>query len=259
MPSPYLGPGDLEVQEAIRRWRELLEAARSLPVTPIRRELTMIERSLKLFIGNAAELRATMDGHQTLARFYGLGDSGGQEQLERDLDEIDRLLHNFLAASYTISAFTQKCRKKVNDPQFDALYESRNPHSTPEAKLVQELRNVTQHHRLPSLVRKVQILTGPPLTYSCAYAVSASALEELRERCDNSATRAYIDGLAGELILGDLVDAHALRVEQFAKWFVAAVIESRAAEFATLDDLRHRAELVAQPLDQFFKTSLHEA
>ena len=213
----------------------------------------MIDRALAVFVGTAVEMRATLTEMESLAGWMPTAGVEEQAAFETHLDEIDRLLHNFLAAGFSLSSYTQTLRSKVDDPGFTEKYDQRNPFTDPQAQVVHHLRNDVQHARLPAIRLNVNWVAGPPAAWTITFTISRSSLEGLKV---NAATRAYLAALDADLPLQDLVDDHANRVQAFTTWFIAAVIEHRAAEFDQLAQMRSEASLIAEPLEKFFELRL---
>lgn len=69
--------------------------------------------------------------------------------------EFVRRLHNFLAAAKTLLDHTRAFRKRWTDEAFNSAFQTRldELQSNPVIKFIQELRNPTQHSRLPPVAR----------------------------------------------------------------------------------------------------------
>jgi tRNA nucleotidyltransferase/poly(A) polymerase len=133
----------------LERARAIIEQAHSTPGAAVRRDIDRVFRSFYVFVRNAAELRDLIASQQRLDKAM----LTPHDEIDRALDEIDRLLHNFLAACFTLYSHEQKLRKRYLTAEELAEYDRRSPAKHDVYKLVQELRNSAQHSRLP-LVRQ---------------------------------------------------------------------------------------------------------
>ena len=114
-------------------------------------EMNALARTLKVFYGNTRELRrllGKLDNSPTDVQIMAFTDHKGF------LDEVDRLLHNFVASAISLRDHTKRMRRKFlpgNDDLAD-LYELLVRQTFADAlvaRFVTELRNHTMHARLP--------------------------------------------------------------------------------------------------------------
>jgi hypothetical protein len=229
--------------------RSVIEQAAATPGAVIDRRLRLVGRSLGLFTSNAAQLRVQIDEEQTLKTFLAIGN----DPVERDrhLDEIDRLLHNYLASAFTLREHTLKVSNKLSDSALKVAYADHSPFDEPVSVIIKQLRNDTQHAHLPVIQQHVSITTQPEQTFTARLVLPRGYLNGLNL---NGPTRQYVDDLTDDPALGDLVDTYTLGVEQFTQWFVGAVVELWAAPLGELNELLRRAHELAEPLRRSFET-----
>jgi len=196
--------------------RTLIEEAAQTGGAKLEADLRMVWRSLGIFTSNAAELRVQISEEERTENWLGLD----QAEFEKRMDEIDRLLHNFLAAAYTLSQLTMKVRNAYANQALNEAYEQESPFGEPLFRIVKKLRTDAQHVRLPVLQQRQMLQMTPQPAVACQLVVNRRYLETLDL---DAATRDYVAGLAEDPPLDMLVDAYTLRVERFTRWFVDAV------------------------------------
>ena len=226
--------------EGVELWEQiagLLREAMDTPGAHVDFDLRTLSRSLELFTSNAAHLRVEIEHQQRIESWIKLGPDN-QSEFEKCLDEIDRLLHNFLAAAFTLATHTMKIRKKYADDALATAYDSKSPFGQPLFKLVKELRNDTQHAHLPLVRQNINIVMDAGSEWTCTLVVSRQYLATLKL---NGPTRKFLEGLGDDPSLAWLVETYTLAVEQFTAWFVGAVVLLRAEDLALTHLLRRRA------------------
>ena len=231
-------------EDPIAEAKALIEEAATTPGARVDADLQMVGRSLRIFTGNAAELRVQLDEDQSPETFLRLGPSN-QVEFEEHLDEIDRLLHNFLAASYTLKQHTLKIKNRYADDNFSDEYASHNPFGDPVCHLVQRLRSDMQHAHLPAIHQREEYKRDPAPSFMCRLVVSRTYLATLDL---NGETKQYLAALDADPAIEDLVDTYVRHVKGFAAWFIGAVVELRAQELGETLVLRQRAHNLAEPL-----------
>lgn len=223
----------------------LIEEAARTPGAHVDHDLRLVGRALGVFTTNAAHLRVELDRDRDIESMLRIA-SEDQAALERRLDEIDRLLHNFLAAAFTISQHTMRVRKRYASDEFLAEYAAKSPFDEPELRLVSLIRNDTQHAHLPVVLRETKFTMDPP-SFDVRYVIARNYLASL----DLNATMlAFVDSLDDDPVLADLVDHYTLRVEEFTRWFVTAVVLLRAEDLVETHALRKKALELARQLPQ---------
>jgi hypothetical protein len=78
---------------------EMRQALLALPGWRIRRSLAGLARTYRLFLGNDRELMSYLAASAQLDRVLELWDLNNEQAFEDHLDEVDRLVHNYLAAA----------------------------------------------------------------------------------------------------------------------------------------------------------------
>lgn len=138
---------------------ERLKAARAevaqSPGALLSDELAGVARSYRLFQANAREFAAFHGRFDTDATArVELWDATNRKLFEAFLGEVDRLLHNYLAAASTLRDHTRRLWRQYPpaDPALIAEYDQRVREAFTESPLVQfvqRLRNYSTHSQLP--------------------------------------------------------------------------------------------------------------
>lgn len=149
---------------------ERLKAARAelaqSPGALLSDELAGVARSYRLFQGNAREFAAFVGRFDTdvTARLE-LWDVKNSKPFEAFLDEVDRLLHNYLAAASTLRDHIRRLWQQhpPADPALIAEYDQRVREAfaeSPVVQFVQRLRNYSTHSQLPRFARSAHLDAG---------------------------------------------------------------------------------------------------
>jgi hypothetical protein len=221
--------------------RQLELALTTGPAWEFRSEFSSLARSYGLFLGNDRELREYLAENAELRRALELSDENNQAGFERFLDEVDRLLHNYLAAAATLRDHTRRLWKKFTpaDPSLVAAYDSRIKTTfddSPLARLVQDLRNYTLHRRLP-------IARGHG-SFTRSEGMRFRVVLEREELLDwdnlNPKARLYLTSTPHELFLGEIIDAYTYAVQTFNDWFHHVFVDAHHAHFEELARLEQQ-------------------
>jgi hypothetical protein len=226
---------------------ELAMLAEASPGGRVQHELQMVGRSLKVFLGNAGQLYATLQHFQDPDTWMKPPDPAltGWEEI----DEIDRLMHNFLASSFTLTEITLKARKAVASDDFDQVYAEHSPFADPICVIMKLVRHDVQHAHLAGVEVYIQAPAVPnpePGAFGLErrFFLVRKYLMALKL---NAATKKYVQE-HGDLPLDEIVDTYAQFVIDFANWFAKALSEHMAEELVLTTAMRARAqELVLWP------------
>jgi hypothetical protein len=209
-------------------------------------EMNALARTLKVFYGNARELRRALgklDDPPVDVQILALTDKEG---FERFLDEVDRLLHNFVASAISLRDHTERIRRKFLPPADDDLadlYERRVRQvfaDAPVARFVTELRNYTMHARLP-IARGHFHMDMAETSFDATIHLDAEDL--LRRGKWSASARAFIEGWEGMMPVDDVVTEYSALVSDSQDWFRGA-LEARNRE--AIDEFNRRQEEVAR-------------
>jgi hypothetical protein len=202
-----------DLEKALELWR----LASASPGMAVRVNVQTVIRSRHLFVGNAAELHGWIDRYQ---REF---EPGKPEYLDVTpmLDHVDRLMHNFVAASYTLSSHTTKARDALGEAAFMADYDAASPFGEPACQIIKLVRNDVQHAHLAGVEAKMTMVLGrePPVEFR--FRLVRGYLRTLKF---NTVTRVYLES-SGDPALDELIETYTHHVDGFVAWFVTAISE----------------------------------
>ena len=210
----------------------------------IRLDIFRLIRSWRLFVGNREELEELLGEATEPPQALELWSQDNRKEFEEFLEEVDRLLHNFVASAMTLVYHSRDTveRRLPPDPGdklaeryqilVDALFTE-----SPLAQFVQSLRNVTLHVRLP-----------------VAYGVSRWSREEglsrtvvldrdyMLARGDwSSLAKQYLEEADEKIALLQVIQGYSQNVRQIQTWLRRALMERHRGPLRELET-RH-AEL----------------
>jgi hypothetical protein len=220
-------------QERIEQLRAKISAC---PGWTLRRELAGLARSYKVFLGNDAELRDYLRRHSELPMALELWRVENREGFERFLDEIDRLLHNYVAAAGTLRDHTLRVWKKhaPADEAVLAEYERRKLSTFADsgvAQFVLRLRNYTLHRRLPIARGRLSWTEDQDLNSM----IFLERDELLRWDEWSPPARRYLQDASDDVNLAEVVDEYSSAVVEFNTWFGEEYVRGHLRAF---DELR---------------------
>jgi hypothetical protein len=227
----------------MERIRELEGTISASTGWKIRRELAGLARTYRLFLGNDRELQQYLVASRETQRVLELWDVRNRNGFERFLDEIDRLLHNYVAAAATLRDHTRRVWEKhlTADAALVAEYERRVAETfatAPVSQFVQALRNYTLHHRLAVARGRLSMTAGK---FDSAVVLGRSEL--LKWDGWPKPARAYLEAAARDIRIGGIVTEYTKAVTTFNDWFGHSFV---GAHLPAFDDLaRLEQELAA--------------
>jgi hypothetical protein len=227
-------------------------ALRGLPGWRVRAELLALERSLRVFTGNADELMTFLGNHQEPPAVLQLWAVNNREGFDRFLDEIDRMLHNFVAAAMSLKDHSTRVRRKLlaGHPAdtLAAEHEQRIIETfgtAPLSQFVKQLRNYTTHRKLPIVTGHLSAVAGE--SFESRIVLHPSDL--LGWRKWGSAARRYLEDAGDEIVVDDLVATYSEVVGSFHNWFYGALVKRHKGVIEALE--RAESELAQQWLTAF--------
>lgn len=231
----------MSLEELLARRKALAES----PGAALASDLQALTRSRRLFGKNCDELLELLNPLADPASALQLLSVENREGFNRFLDEVDRLLHNAVAAAHSLREHSFRVRDKwlPVDPgdELGVEYHERARVTFAEsttAQLVAGLRIIVQHRKLPRLLGHTAATMGESFTSG----IVLDAEDLLRWDRWRPEIREMLEEREERIALDELVTEYRAAVEAFHTWFVAALAERNAA---LLDELeRSRRELV---------------
>jgi hypothetical protein len=173
-----------------------------------------------------------------------LMDIENREGFDRFLDEVDRLLHNVVAAAMSLREHSYRVRDKwLRQAQQDTRdeYDDRVRQVFAEsrtAQLVEGLRIIVQHRKLPRLLGHTEWVRGGALTSK----IHIDRNDLLEWEKWSPEIRAFLEEGEEEVVLDEIVRDYRAAVIAFHTWFGSA-LQERNAE--ALEDLERRRQELA--------------
>jgi hypothetical protein len=165
-----------------------------------------------------------------------LWDVRNDDQLERFLKEVTRLLHNFVAAALTLVEHTRIiAREMYKDTEFWKEYNLQITNRfalNPLVQFVQGLRNYILHRDLP--------LTSASLssTHEASLKINISKLRTWRRW--ETVARDYIQAANDDEKIEDIVKAYTSSILDFYNWFYERQLDLHKEAFREAEGLRQR-------------------
>lgn len=234
---------------ALKKLREELEGSAELRLV---RDLEAIRQTYRVFLGNERELSTFLGKTSEPEVALQLWNLASRPLFNQFLDEVDRLLHNYVAATGSLRDHTRRVWKKYL-PAAD--YEERARVTFAESgacQFVQGLRNYSLHDRLPiaqghmSWERDKELRTTVKLRRADLLSWSGW----------NATARAYLIGIADEdLELPAVVTAYTSTVIDFTEWFDAEFRKRRQADLDYVEEQQDAYRHGVEDLQRFHRAS----
>ena len=221
-------------------------------------DLLGLERSLGVFMKNCDELLrflSTTDDPLTGIRLWAVQN---REGFDRFLDEVDRLLHNVVAAAMSLREHSYRVRDQWLKPgrrdRLRAQHDERVQQAFADsrtAQLVQGLRIIVQHRKLPRLMGYAEHAQGGPFTSQ----IHLDTDDLLGWDGWSPAMRASLENDEGPVVLGEIVTEYREAVVEFHSWFGSAVRERNAN---ALEDLQKQRRELSQYASNMFGPPMND-
>ena len=177
----------------------------------------------RVFAGNHAELAQQLTVRDDPGKWLPLASDRGRGQLV--LDNLDRLLFNYLSSAYSLSTSVWEiCDKRGGIAAFPDYIEV-SPWGKPGLLGFEfVLRNVVQHQRVTVTTQTIKFRresTDDPLMGGMDFTLS---MEQLRALDYGSArARQYVSSLAADLTLTEIIDTFTPALLGFVDWFISGL------------------------------------
>ena len=191
-----------ERQQLADELERLQELHRSSEGNRILRRTRAFETSYQVFLGNHAELRGFLDHIAAPMVNVQMWNERHRYRLDYALDEVARLLHNYVSAVMSLVEVTRRfVRRHYAGTHLFKEYERRVKRDFADAPLhrfLQDLRNYSLHYRLPAMraVTSIRRREDGGVDFDNAFKLDVNALEEWDGW--KARARAYLETLGSE-------------------------------------------------------------
>jgi hypothetical protein len=224
---------------------EMRDALRQMEGWQIGADLTRLLRTRRVFAGNQAELGRLLSEAEGIPRAFELMAQDNREERDAFLDEVDRLLHNFLAAALTLREHSREtARRLLPSDDRDELAEAYRERidlvfaDSPLAQFIERLRHVATHVRLPAL--RARAHWSRDEGWSSGVVLPS---DYVLARGDwGSLAKQYVDEAGEQLVLLDVVRDYSAQVDEFHDWLREALVERHRGALRELEE--HHGELL---------------
>jgi len=203
-----------------------------------------LTNSLDVFRGNHAELKRFLNHVATPSVMAHMWAEAHPYRLDYAQREAARLLHNYVAAAFSLVDSTRRfVEKHYAGTRLLKEYETRVKKDFAEAPLhrfLQRLRNHTLHHRLPptKAMTKFKRRDDGGMDFDNGFWLN---VERMRGWGDwTGKAREYLESLGEEAKLDDIIDAYEPVVVGFHRWLSDRIREEHAAAIEDTFELERR-------------------
>lgn len=196
-------------------------------------EFMAAAQTYRVFLGNERELREYLEHHSDPAVAIPLWDVNNRSAFNAFLDEVTRLLHNYLAAVGSLRDHTRRLWKahlpadEYNEQVRVSFAES------PICTFVQDLRDYALHRQLPFAQGRMTFSQGEQ-----TWAVAIRREELLKSSRWRAQAKDYLANLDDDWIdLLEVVAAYTDTVTHFNDWFGETFVERRADDFMRVREM----------------------
>lgn len=234
---------------------DLIQEFRELPEYALYRALTTFNISLYIFNINYSQLKKIIEFLVGSLRSEHLMDIRNRDQLTRVLDEVIRLLHNFVAAAISLVDHTRNIYKKLyRETGKFPDYQKRIDNEFTNDSLVQFvhcLRQYCQHYRAPNISIRS--------SWNKNDGKRKKTIDLLKNDLEmfsawNANAKKYLDSIEDRVDIYEMTKTYRKKVLDFHVWFNSRQKEIHKDEF---DILRKKeVEVLTTQLNHFLDTAL---
>jgi hypothetical protein len=210
-------------------------------------EFKAVAQTYRVFLGNDRALREYLTRHIDPAVALPLWDLNNRPAFDAFLDEVVRLLHNYLASAGSLRDHTRRVWAKYlpDDPAYREHARATFAESG-LSEFVQSLRNYSLHNQLP-IAHGHMSIAGDEISWG----VRLSRTDLVRWAGWRVGAKQYLRDLDDDGIdLGDLVAAYTSIVVQFNKWFGRSFVSRQLNALERLRKLEEEHATALADLDR---------
>lgn len=165
-----------------------------------------------------------------------------REELDKFMNEVARLFHNFLAAAKTLVDHTRVLKNEMYEGQdFEKIYQKKlesDLSSSPVVRFVQDFRNYVLHKQLPITSAVFSISGGEDGTikdFDSTIKLDVNRLREWKKWMSQS--QIYLDALEDKAKIKDVAEQYEAAIRSFYHWFGDQQKKLHLTEFEELSRL----------------------
>ena len=247
-----------QAREKVHRLeQELFELSEQIKATEghrIQAKIRGLMGSYYVFESNYHWLVRALDYFGRKEFFMEVWREDNRAKLERFIDEVTRLLHNFLAGAQSLVDHTRVFKNKMyKGHRFKKVYQEkvdRDLSHSPIVCFVQDLRNYVLHKQLPiaSATLSFKGEGGTITEFDSTVKLDVNELRAWNKWKPES--RAYLDSLDDKVQIRELVEKYEGAIKAFYQWFGEQQAQVHHSEFAELSRLETRYEQVRQEWEE---------
>lgn len=204
--------------------------------------LELLGSNYYVFRRNFLELRRLLISAQSEASHDKLWAFGKQDQMFTIINELTRLLYNFLASAKTLVDYTRRIIKEsYSGSEFFREYireKNRRFVNNPAAKFIVDLRHYSQHGQLPFTSAdyhySVDLASNEPQE-TRTFVLDKSVL--LKWSRWTSTSKLYLNQSKDDPVVLEVIDEYYKNVWGFHRWLREQLFELHADELAWLDEM----------------------
>lgn len=200
--------------------------------------------SYRVFLGNHAELRGFLDHIAAPLVNVNMWDERHRYRVDYALDEVARLLHNYISAVISLVDATRVfVRTHYAGTELFKEYERRVKSDFADAPLhrfLQDLRNYSLHYRLPAMraITSFKRRKDGGFDLDNAFRLDTNKLKEWDGW--KAKAREYLETLGSEADLRHIIDAYEPVVTDFQRWLADRINQEHISAIKELANLEKR-------------------
>lgn len=253
-----MGEKQRDMEKGHRLGKKLSELEERMKVTEGRRihlKIQALNSSYHVFAGNYHNLAVTLDRFGRLENSMELWAEDNRDELDQFMDEVTRLLHNFLAGAKTLVDHTRVFKNEMyKGKNFEKVYQEkleRDLSDSPIVSFVQDLRNYVLHKQLPITSAEFSFKGGKGDTIKDYDSTIKLNVDRLREWDGwKRKSRVYLDALDDKVKIKEVAEQYEVAIRSFYQWFGEQQTRLHRVEFDELSRLETQYKQVWQEWEE---------
>jgi hypothetical protein len=247
-----------QAREKVHRLeQELFELSEQIKATEghrIQAKIRGLMSSYYVFESNYHWLVRALDHFGRTEVLLELWKEDNRAKLGRFIDEVTRLLHNFLASAKTLVDHTRVFKNEMYEGhEFKEIYQGKLDRDLGKSEIVrfvQDLRNYVLHKQLPLAHAELSFKGGEGAVsdFDSTIKLDVNRLREWDRWKPES--RAYLDTLDDKVQIQDVVERYETAIRAFYQWFGVQQEILHRVEFDELSSLETRYQQVRQDWEE---------